>query len=438
MRDSAEREKAEGGAFEDSALASSGVGKRSLSDRLVRRAPDSSSSPPATVQRRTAVERPLAEGPAAIVGGLAEAFDTTERVHAAADAGVATPSQEVPYRDELEPVLGRDLSFVRAHVGGDAQHSAQSINAEAYARGDDVVLPTNPSKHTVAHEVAHVLQQRGNEVQLAGNVGEAGDSYEQHADLVADRVVRGESAADLLPAPDAPASPGGNAVQRQAAPDAGVYDGPVDAGVPLPAGVVDPTSRPAAQTLQDFELGSELAHAEQLAHSGSPDRQREVEDEIETRIPGIIFESSGSSPATAANTNVTPEVAVNILDNVSRGQPPFKPELGKGGASWFVSEGNPFTGIDPAKNVTVDVEVTRGSKPVTFAESQLLGLLDEAAKETAVETEKMFRARFGLEGAELKPKMQRHWRGFSRSSRSRGCGTRLRSASRRRRMASAR
>ena len=51
--------------------------------------------------------------------------------------------------------------------------------------------------HTVAHEVAHVIQQRGG-VRIAGGVGTAGDAHEQHADAVADLVVRGASAEALL------------------------------------------------------------------------------------------------------------------------------------------------------------------------------------------------------------------------------------------------
>jgi hypothetical protein len=49
-------------------------------------------------------------------------------------------------------------------------------------------------------------------VNLYGGVGEAGDSYERHADAVADRVVAGQSAADLL----GPAATGATsrAVQR--------------------------------------------------------------------------------------------------------------------------------------------------------------------------------------------------------------------------------
>ncbi|HEU5056071.1 MAG TPA: T6SS effector amidase Tae4 family protein, partial [Kofleriaceae bacterium] len=75
-----------------------------------------------------------------------------------------------------------------------------------------------PDLHTAAHEAAHVVQQRAG-VHLSGGVGAAGDSHERHADAVADRVVRGESAVDLLDqvAPRGAAGQG-DAVQRQEAP----------------------------------------------------------------------------------------------------------------------------------------------------------------------------------------------------------------------------
>src|SRR5262249_23192845 len=53
--------------------------------------------------------------------------------------------------------------------------------------------------HTAAHEAAHVIQQR-NGVRLPGGIDHPGDRHEQHADLVADRVVRGESVEELLDA----------------------------------------------------------------------------------------------------------------------------------------------------------------------------------------------------------------------------------------------
>ena len=124
-------------------------------------------------------------------------------VHAQAAAGVATPSQEVPFRGKLESAFGLDLGFVKAHVGGAAGESAAAIGAEAYATGDHVVTGADPSLHTVAHETAHVLQQRGGAVQLKGDVGEAGDRYERDADAAADAVVRG---APVPGAPELPAS----------------------------------------------------------------------------------------------------------------------------------------------------------------------------------------------------------------------------------------
>jgi hypothetical protein len=66
-------------------------------------------------------------------------------------------------------------------------------------RGTTSRFAGTPSLHTAAHEAAHVVQQRGG-VQLKGGVGETDDPYERHADAVADRVTKGDSAADLLEA----------------------------------------------------------------------------------------------------------------------------------------------------------------------------------------------------------------------------------------------
>jgi hypothetical protein len=68
-----------------------------------------------------------------------------------------------------------------------------------------VAFADTPDLHTAAHEAAHVVQQRSG-VHLKAGVGEVGDSYERNADAVADRVVAGDSAQDLL---DQHASVGG-------------------------------------------------------------------------------------------------------------------------------------------------------------------------------------------------------------------------------------
>jgi len=135
-------------------------------------------------------------------------------VHAVAARGVATPSSPLPFADQIQRSFGaHDVSAIQAHTGGDAAASAQAMGARAYATGPHVVLGDGADLHTVAHEAAHVVQQRGG-VQLAGGVGQSGDVYERHADAVADRVVAGESAAELLGAP-APAMNRGGGVQHK-------------------------------------------------------------------------------------------------------------------------------------------------------------------------------------------------------------------------------
>jgi hypothetical protein len=119
-------------------------------------------------------------------------------VHEAAARGVATPTSPLPYANTLDRVFGRhNVASIQAHQGPEAAASAQAIGAQAYTTGNHVVLGASPDLHTVAHEAAHVVQQRGG-VQLKGGVGEAGDTYERHADAVADAVVAGRSAAPLL------------------------------------------------------------------------------------------------------------------------------------------------------------------------------------------------------------------------------------------------
>jgi hypothetical protein len=137
-----------------------------------------------------------------------------DRVRAEAAAGVAGPGEALPHGDAIARSFGpaHELSSVRAHVGGAAATAAAAIGATAYATGADVAFAAPPDLHTAAHEAAHVVQQRAG-VHLAGGVGADGDPYERHADAVADRVVAGESAADLL-SPTGGAATTGAAVQR--------------------------------------------------------------------------------------------------------------------------------------------------------------------------------------------------------------------------------
>jgi Domain of unknown function (DUF4157) len=180
-----------------------GLGRQPASPFTPRSLP-ASSAPRATLQMLFGVQR------AATV-----AAEDPAQVHAAATRGTATPATRLPFTDQVQRAFGRhDISGIHAHVAPAAVASAREIGARAYATGDHVVLGDSADLHTVAHEAAHVIQQRSG-VQLAGGVGQAGDRFEAHANRVADQVVRGESAESLLDEMAGPGRGGGAAcVQR--------------------------------------------------------------------------------------------------------------------------------------------------------------------------------------------------------------------------------
>ena len=135
-----------------------------------------------------------------------------EDVQAVAVKGVQGDGQQLPHIDRIQASFGdHDVSGIDAHIGGDAAAAGKAMGAQGYATGNSVAFNSPPDLHTAAHEAAHVVQQRSG-VQLKAGVGQVGDKYEQNADAVADRVVVGRSAQDLLPAG---ASPRALAVQHQ-------------------------------------------------------------------------------------------------------------------------------------------------------------------------------------------------------------------------------
>ncbi|NJK65331.1 MAG: DUF4157 domain-containing protein [Microcoleus sp. SU_5_3] len=73
-------------------------------------------------------------------------------------------------RNFMESRFGQDFSQVRIHADDRAATSAQSIHAQAYTAGNNIVFntglyhpETDLGKHLLAHELAHVVQQSGNQ-----------------------------------------------------------------------------------------------------------------------------------------------------------------------------------------------------------------------------------------------------------------------------------
>ncbi len=70
-------------------------------------------------------------------------------------------------QEDMEQCFGHDFSRVRVHSGGAAEQSARDVNAHAYTVGHDIVFGagrfaprTQKGRQLLAHELAHVVQQR--------------------------------------------------------------------------------------------------------------------------------------------------------------------------------------------------------------------------------------------------------------------------------------
>jgi hypothetical protein len=85
-------------------------------------------------------------------------------------ASVSIPSRGMPLpatqRAWLEPAFGADLSAVRLHSDTESAAAARAEHAHAFTAGRDIYFgdgcyepQTEASRHLLAHEVAHVLQQ---------------------------------------------------------------------------------------------------------------------------------------------------------------------------------------------------------------------------------------------------------------------------------------
>ncbi|HEX4455131.1 MAG TPA: DUF4157 domain-containing protein [Kofleriaceae bacterium] len=163
---------------------------------------------------------PSAQAGVRIPGMRNRAFDqeaaiwstVDESPSALAERVTSGPCEPLPFRDRIQASFGKhDISGTRAYIGGAAGAAARKLGARAFARGDAIAFADGAvDLFTAAHEAAHVVQQRAG-VALKSELDEPGDEFEQHADAVAEAVVRGEHAAPIL---DRMANTGATAAMR--------------------------------------------------------------------------------------------------------------------------------------------------------------------------------------------------------------------------------
>ncbi len=88
-----------------------------------------------------------------------------------------------------------DLSDVRVHTDDTADKLNNAVSARAFATGTDVYFASGEyspgsadGDKLIAHELAHVVQQRGAGASGPLTVSQPGDAMEREADDVADRI----------------------------------------------------------------------------------------------------------------------------------------------------------------------------------------------------------------------------------------------------------
>jgi hypothetical protein len=102
---------------------------------------------------------------------------------------------EAPLRAEMETRLGADFAEVRMHDDAAAARSAAEVGARAYTSGNHVVIGAGGAdKHTLAHELTHVIQQRqgpvaGTDDGSGLRVSDPADRFERAAEANARRAL---------------------------------------------------------------------------------------------------------------------------------------------------------------------------------------------------------------------------------------------------------
>lgn len=195
-------------------------------------------------------------------------------------------------RDDMQTKMGADFSDVRVHDDAAARASAAEIGARAYTSGNHIVLGAGGAdKHTLAHELTHVIQQRQGPVAGTADgsglkVSDPSDRFERQAEANASRVMSGGSSL-LAPAPAQAAG-----VQRAAGPQSGAeHGGGIQRARYAPGEEV--TAHPGFCVILNASLnGVRLGHYTSETSTWSPRDHAEDQlcDEIER---AIMFASSG-------------------------------------------------------------------------------------------------------------------------------------------------
>jgi hypothetical protein len=255
--------------------------------------------------------RPKREGAAAAVGGhLAPPL-----VHQA----LATTGEALDpiARDQLEGMLGHDLSRVRIHTGPLADASARAVGARAYTVGQDIVFRdglfqphTREGRRLLAHELTHTVQQAHARPAAELRVGPSHDAHEHAAARAA------ELPAAMPPAPKTAAAP---KPELKAAPKPAPTPAAAKPAPPIVAPAAAAAHAPAKPASPSPMIARAAAPAKAAAPAPTQRVQRAGDDAAAPEQSGGVLDSLanlGADAFWAIVTRVAPAGVVAILQQI--------------------------------------------------------------------------------------------------------------------------
>jgi hypothetical protein len=136
-----------------------------------------------------AFENPLQRSGGGLLDGGRVHPDVTAQINSARGRGAPL---EPGVREQMAGALGDSFADVRVHHDSLASTLAQSVQARAFTTGADIFFargeyrPGGASgRELLAHELTHVVQQRGAPVTGEMRVSDPGDAFEREAEQVA-------------------------------------------------------------------------------------------------------------------------------------------------------------------------------------------------------------------------------------------------------------
>ncbi len=138
-------------------------------------------------------------GNAGVVQMLSGEEEQASPIHDVVGSGGGSPL-DAQTRTTMETALGASFEGVRVHTDERASKSAESVGANAYTVGTDVVFRAGQydpgsaaGQRTIAHELAHVVQQQqgpvdGTDAPGGIRVSNPSDRFERAAEQTAEQV----------------------------------------------------------------------------------------------------------------------------------------------------------------------------------------------------------------------------------------------------------